>query len=189
MSSAQEVEIKFRVDDLNALSTRLPQSGFRLVTPRTHEMNTLYDFADGRLRARGELLRIRKYGEKWTVTHKSKSVAGKHKSRIETETQLANGEALARILESLGLEPSFRYEKYRAEWSEGDGHVVLDETPIGNIAELEGPPEWIDQTAAALGIAESEYITLSYAQMFYEWRQRNRSQAKEMTWKEVGDLR
>jgi adenylate cyclase, class 2 len=189
MSSAQEVEIKFRVDDLNALSARLPQSGFRLVTPRTHEMNTLYDFADGRMRARGEVLRIRKYGEKWTVTHKSKGMAGKHKSRLETETQLAHGEALARIFESLGLAASFRYEKYRAEWSDDQGHVVLDETPIGNIAELEGPPEWIDRTAEGLGIKESEYITLSYAQMFYDWRQRNRSQAKEMTWKEVGERR
>lgn len=187
MSSAQEVEIKFRVGDLNALSARLPQSGFRLVTARTHEVNTLYDFADGRLRARGEVLRLRKYGEKCTVTHKSKGMAGKHKSRLETETQLADGEALARIFESLGLEASFRYEKYRAEWSDDQGHVVLDETPIGNIAELEGPPDWIDRTAGKLGIKESEYITLSYTQMFNEWRQRTGSQAKEMTWKAIGD--
>jgi adenylate cyclase class 2 len=187
MSSAQEVEVKFRIGDLDALTARLQKSGFRLVTARTHEMNTLYDFDDGRMRTRGEVLRIRKYGEKWTVTHKSKGTAGKHKSRTETETQVANGEALARIFESLGLTPSFRYEKFRAEWTDDDGHVVLDETPIGNIAELEGPAEWIDRTAESLGIKESEYITLSYAQMFYDWRRKTGSRAKDMTWKEVGE--
>lgn len=187
MSTAQEVEVKVRVDNLNALAARLQQAGFRLITPRTHEMNTLYDFADGRLRVRGEVLRIRQYGEKWTVTHKSKGLAGKHKSRAETETQVSNGEALAHIFQSLGLQPSFRYEKYRAEWSDDKGHVVIDETPIGNIAELEGPPDWIDRTAEKLGIEESEYVTQSYAQMFYEWRRKTGSQAAEMTWKEVKD--
>src|SRR6476661_2162824 len=134
----QEVEVKLRVSDLDALSHKLAVSGFKLLTSRTHEMNTLYDFPDGRLRSRGEILRIRKYGETWTLTHKSKGNAGKHKSRMETETQIADGEALAHMLESLGVTPAFRYEKYRAEFSDGEGHVVLDETPIGDIAELEG---------------------------------------------------
>src|SRR6185312_4705353 len=186
---AQEVEVKLRVSDLDALSHKLTVSGFKLLTSRTHEMNTLYDFPDGRLRSRGEVLRIRKYGEKWTLTHKSKGNSGKHKSRVETETQIEDGNALAHVFAALGLVPSFRYEKYRAEWSDGEGHVVLDETPIGNIAELEGEPEWIDHTAARLGIKESEYITLSYAQMFNAWRAKTGSNAREMTWKEIENPR
>jgi len=183
--SADEVEVKLRVNDLDALTHKLGASEFKLVTPRTHEMNTLYDFSDRRLRVRGEVLRIRKYGSKWTVTHKTKGNTGKHKSRLETETQVDDGEALAHIFVAIGLGPSFRYEKYRAEWSDGEGHVVLDETPIGNIAELEGSPEWIDRTAARLGIKESEYITQSYSQMFFDWREQTRSHARDMTWAEV----
>lgn len=183
---SQEVEVKLRVADLGALTRRLSAARFKLVTPRTHEMNTLYDFPGGQLRARGEVLRIRKYGNKWTVTHKTKGSAGKHKSRVETETKLEDGEALAHIFEAVGLTPSFLYEKYRAEWSDGEGHVVLDETPIGNIAELEGAPEWIDRTAKQLGIKESEYITQSYTQMFYAWCDETGSKAKEMTWAETG---
>jgi adenylate cyclase, class 2 len=186
---AQEVEVKLRVNDLNTLTRKLTASGFKLHTPRTHEMNTLYDFPDRQLRARGEVLRIRKYGEKWTLTHKSKGNSGKHKSRVETETQMQDGEALAHVFAALGLTPSFRYEKYRAEWSDGEGHAVLDETPIGNIAELEGEPAWIDRTAAKLGIKESEYITLSYAQMFNEWRTTTGSKATEMTWNEIENSR
>lgn len=183
---ADEVEIKLHVDDLTELARKLASAGFKLVTPRTHEMNTLYDFSSEPLRARGEVLRIRKYGDKWTATHKTKGGAGKHKSRVETETKVEDGEALAHIFESIGLSPSFRYEKYRAEWSDNEGHVVLDETPIGNLAELEGKPDWIDQTAKKLGIKESEYITQSYAQMFYAWRNQTGSKAKEMTWAETG---
>jgi len=44
-----------------------------------------------------------------------------------------------------------------------EGHCVVDETPIGNYAELEGSAEWIDRAAARLGIARAQYITLSYA--------------------------
>jgi adenylate cyclase class 2 len=181
----QEVEIKLRVGNLEELTRELSAANFKLVTPRTHEMNTLYDFRGGQLRARGEVLRIRRYGDKWTVTHKTKGNTGKHKSRMETETKLEDGEALAQIFEAIGLIPSFRYEKYRAEWSDGDGHVVLDETPIGNIVELEGDPEWIDRVAKQLGIKESEYITQSYAQMFYAWKDETGSKAKEMTWNEI----
>jgi adenylate cyclase, class 2 len=182
---AEEVEIKVRIDDLDALSRKLAAARFRVVTPRTHEMNTLYDFSDGRLRGRGEVLRIRKYGTKWTLTHKTKGNTGRHKSRVETETEFADGGALAHVFEAIGLSPSFRYEKYRAEWSDGEGHVVIDETPIGNVAELEGPPEWIDRTAAALAIDEAKYITASYAQMFMEWKMKTGSRAREMTWAEI----
>ena len=99
------------------------------------------------------MLRLRKYGETWTLTHKAKSKAGRHKVRVERETQVENGQQMDAILRALGFAPNFRYEKYRAEWSDGKGHVVLDETPIGNFGEIEGPPRWIDRTARALGIA------------------------------------
>jgi adenylate cyclase class 2 len=185
MPPIQEVEVKLRISDLDLVSRKLSNAGFKLITPRTHEMNTLYDLQGGTLRSRGEVLRIRKYGDRWTVTHKTKGNAGRHKSRMETETNLEDGQALADIFAAVGLEPSFRYEKYRAEWSDGEGHAVLDETPIGNIAELEGTPEWIDKTAARLGVKDSEYITQSYAQMFYAWREETGSKAKEMTWAEI----
>ncbi|MFL6436882.1 MAG: class IV adenylate cyclase [Terriglobales bacterium] len=186
MPPVQEVEVKLRVFDLEALTRKLSASSFKLLTPRTHEMNTLYDFPSQSLRNRGEVLRLRKYGNRWTVTHKSKGSSGKHKSRMETETQVQDGEALAHVFMALGLSPSFRYEKFRAEWSDGEGHVVLDETPIGNIAEFEGTPGWIDRTAARLGVKQSEYITMSYAQMFAAWRDESGSKAAEMTWAAIG---
>ena len=95
-------------------------------------MNILYDLPGLKLRKKGELIRLRRYGEQWVLTHKAKGKAGRHKSRAETETKIADGNKMDGILHALGFTPSFRYEKYRAEWSDGHGHVVVDETPVGN---------------------------------------------------------
>src|SRR5215469_17675389 len=177
----KEIEIKFRVSDLRALASKLRAAGFRMATPRTHELNTLYDLPGEVLRKRKELLRIRKYGMQWTLTHKSGTTRGRHSSRVELETKVADGRKLDAILNALGYAPSFRYEKFRAEWSEGRGHVVVDETPIGNFGEIEGAPRWIDQTAKKLGIRPEHYITDTYAGLFFAWKRRTRSAAKEMT--------
>jgi adenylate cyclase, class 2 len=184
-----ETEIKFLVHDLEQLRKSLVDAGFREVTPRTHEMNTLFDTPGHDLQKRGELLRIRKYGYKWLLTHKSKGQSSRHKSRVEIETEVADGEKLDTIFRSLGYEPSFRYEKFRAEWSDHNGHVVVDETPIGNIAEIEGDPAWIDPTAEKLGINEKDYITKNYATLFFEWKAKTGSPAREMTWAEIGSER
>ncbi len=189
MASAKEVEIKFRVDDVRGLARRLPAAGFRRVTRRTHEVNTLYDLPGHALRRRGELLRLRKYGSVWTLTHKAKGRTGRHKTRLETETAVADGAQMEAILRALGFTPSFRYEKFRAEWSDRHGQIVVDETPIGNFGEIEGPPSWIDRTAQRLGIASGQYITQTYAGLFFEWKQRTRSPAMEMTFVAVGPKR
>ena len=180
-----EVEIKFRVDDARELTQRLRAAKFRLVTRRTHETNTLYDLPGEPLRKRGELLRLRKYGSSWLLTHKAKSIVSRHKTRVETQTAINDGEQFEKILLALGFLPSFRYEKFRAEWSDGKGHVVLDETPIGFFGEIEGPARWIDRTASRLGINQQSYITDSYAELFFAWKKRTRNPAGEMTFRAV----
>jgi adenylate cyclase class 2 len=183
---AQEIEIKFRMDDLRALTRKLRAAGFRVTTRRTHEMNTLYDLPGGVLRERKELLRLRQYGQKWTLTHKSKKETGRHSSREELETPVGDGKQMDAILRALGFAPSFRYEKFRAEWTDGKGQVVVDETPVGNFCEIEGAPRWIDATARKLGVTGSDYITTNYAGLFAQWREETKSQAEEMTFKATG---
>lgn len=185
MARPQEVEIKFVLDDIAGTERRLRRLGFRRQTPPTHETNTLYDLPGGVLRARGELLRLRRYGDAWKLTHKGQGKAGRHKSREEHETAVADGKQMEAILHALGFAPSFCYEKFRGEWTDGSGHVVLDHTPIGNYGEIEGPARWIDRTAKALQITASQYITDSYAQLFAKWKQQTGSSAQHMTFKDV----
>src|SRR5271170_1911472 len=183
--SHNEIEIKFRVEDVRALARKLRAAGFHLVTPRRQEMNTLYDLPGNVLRARKELLRLRRYGSKWTLTHKAGKRIGRHSSRVELETGIGDGKKMELILRALGYSPSFRYEKFRAEWTDGKGQVVVDETPIGNFCEIEGAPRWIDATAKKLGVAAADYITKNYAGLFLEWKTRTKSAAPEMTFKAV----
>jgi adenylate cyclase class 2 len=187
---AVETEIKFRVADIAGLTDRLKAAGFELETSRAFETNVLYDTPDRSMRARTEILRIRNYAGRWTVTHKRLPDTGpgedRHKHRIETETEVADGNVLAELFHSLGLVDAFRYEKWRAEWKHGEGHCVVDETPIGNFAELEGSPEWIDSAAARLGIDSTDYITLSYGRLFDQWREQHGSDAKDLTFDAVG---
>jgi adenylate cyclase class 2 len=181
----REIEIKFRVADLHALNRKLRAAGFRLVTPRTHELNTLYDLPGGILRQRKQLLRLRKYGRIWTLTHKSGTTRGRHSNRVELETIVADGKKLDLILRALGYSPTFRYEKFRAEWSDGRGEVVVDETPIGNFCEVEGASRWIDATAKKLRVTPADYITKNYPTLFSDWKQERKSSATEMTFKAV----
>src|ERR1700733_8435485 len=138
MATPQEIEIKFLVPDLKALEKKLRELGFCCETPRTHEINTLYDLPGQKLRRKGELLRLRNYGGQWRLTHKSKAKPGRYKSRGELETGVSDGKEMEAIILALGFAPAFVYEKFRAEWKDGEGNVVVDHTPTGDVAEIEG---------------------------------------------------
>jgi adenylate cyclase class 2 len=162
-----ETEIKIRIADLGSTINRLHTLGFRETVARLFEANTLYDRPDGELRRSGMLLRLRQIGGKTLLTWKGPAEGGPHKSRPEIETGVQSSGAFAKILEHLGYAGTFRYEKYRTEFTQGsDGVVTLDETPIGNFLELEGSPEWIDRTAAELGFSPSDYILESYGRLY-----------------------
>src|SRR5260370_38276843 len=93
------------------------------------------------------------------------------------------------ILLALGYAPSFRYEKFRAEWTDGKGQVVVDETPIGDFCEIEGATRWIDATAKKLGVREVDFITKNYAGLFAEWKEQTKNPAEEMTFRAVASNR
>jgi adenylate cyclase class 2 len=195
---AAEIELKFPVSDPESLQIRLSQLGFHLDTPRTFEHNTLYDTPDRTLRNRRQVLRIRQYGTLCTVTHKRQPDqqapvdTTRYKIRIETETIVAEGPALGEIFQQLGYSPTFIYEKFRTEWSQSidpdsaiTSHLVIDETPIGTYAELEGPTAWIDETLSILGIDPATCLTDSYGKLFLDWKQRTASAAEHLTFAEI----
>ena len=64
-------------------------------------------------------------------------------------------------------------------------HLVIDETPIGDYAELEGPPAWIDETLAKLGVDPATCITESYGRLFLAWKERTGSAAENLTFDEI----
>lgn len=195
---AAETELKFVVHDLATFQQAVSALPLRLKTPRTFEGNTLFDTPDRQLRAKRQILRLREYGERFVVTHKRvtepNAVDVRYKTRIETETEVEDGAATAEIFCQLGFCPAFRYEKYRTEWdaefagAKANGHLVLDETPIGTWAELEGEPGWIEAMLSALHVAEDDCTVESYGTLFLHWKERSGSPAENLTFEEAGSV-
>ncbi len=185
-----ETEVKFRVENVARLEERLRAADFQLETSHTFERNVLYDTPERRLRLDRQILRIREYGDKWVLTHKAipaEGDTGTYKQRVESETTIGDGETVAAIFASLGFIPAFTYEKYRTEWADGTGHCVIDETPLGTFAELEGPEDWIDRTAVALAVNPADLTNLSYGRMFEVWKEQTGSPVNDLTFAAIGE--
>ena len=189
-----EIELKFPVSNPAELQQRLPNLGFHLETTRTFEHNTLFDTPDRQLRGRHQLLRLRRYGTRCTLTHKrtpEDADDSRYKTRIETESTVGDCDALATVFAHLGYTPAFVYEKFRTEWSfalpesGATAHLVVDETPIGTWAELEGPTGWIDRMLLELAVDTRTCLTESYGKLFLAWKERTGSPAQNLTFAEA----
>lgn len=154
---------------------------------RVHESNTLYDTREESFAKRGQLVRLRiergPQGRRALLTLKGPSLKpapgidvlvggepqGRYKIREEFEHPVHSPALFQKGLEALGYVPTFRYEKYRARYrlpGLAELDVDLDQTPIGNFLELEGPPEAIDRAAALLGYTKKDYLTESYLELY-----------------------
>lgn len=186
-----EVEIKLRVDGVTEIARRLRKLGAKALG-RVHERNTLFDTADRSLGRSGRVLRVRSMEDaspggtrlgrlrrerkvSGVLTFKSPVEGGRYKTRRETEVTVGSPEQVERILEGLGFQPWFLYEKFRTTYRlPGAPRLVidLDETPIGVFLELEGTPESIDNAAERLGYGPGDYLRESYYELFVRERQR-----------------
>jgi adenylate cyclase class 2 len=170
-----EVEVKLPVEDLTAVLARIRAAGYQEIESRSFEANVLYDTEAQELRGKQQALRIREYRGEAILTFKGKPLPGKHKQREELETMVGDARVLATLLERLGYQPIFRYEKFRSVFGKADeaGVITVDETPLGAYLELEGNAAWIDATALELGYGPGDYVTASYATIYLEHCRRN----------------
>jgi adenylate cyclase class 2 len=184
----REIEIKLRVHDLAALLRALRRIG-AASKGRLFERNTIYDTPDSAFRQAGRLLRVRfetpvprsasapgthlvrpkLRPRRAILTAKApphqggrRSASVRYKERLERELVLHDPTQLARSMTSLGLRPSFIYEKFRSTFELPDLHLDLDETPVGTFLELEGSPRTIDRAARALGFTPRDYFRGTY---------------------------
>lgn len=171
-----EIEIKIKIANgaagIENARARLLANDFQGLHERAFERNFVFDTPEGMLKTRKCLLRLRKKGNTNTVTFKRPlekpfSPGGSaYKIKQETEVEVSDFEGMENIFTGLGYEVFFIYEKYREEFQKGDVKVMLDETPMGNFIEIEGPGEAIDRTAHELGYNKSDYITDNYLTLF-----------------------
>jgi len=169
-----EQEVKFRLSSWEDAIRRIEAAGGASIHPRHFESNQLFDYADSRIGKRDSALRLRFVGDQAWLTYKGPHHgSGKIKQRRESETFLGDGRAMEAILESLGLEVRFRYEKYRATFRLGETEVSCDETPIGAFLEIEGSPAEIAAAAERLSLDMKEAMILSYPRLYQLHRAEN----------------
>ena len=166
-----EIEIKLRIGKPADVESRLRALGAHCEVERAFEDNILYDHADRPLTGAGRMLRLRRDAAGTLLTFKDTAVDDAHaKVRREIETRLTDFDAMESILRALGLEPLWRYQKYRTAYRLGRLHALIDELPIGNFLELEGSHEEIDRWAGALGFARGDYLATTYRDLYVQWR-------------------
>lgn len=168
MEAGVESEIKLKTAGAEPARRALGRLGAALARPRHFEDNVLFDDDRGSLLGRGALLRLRRTSEGGVVTFKGpRRIVEGIKSREEIEAATPEPDALQAIFEAVGLRPVFRYQKYREVYAWKGVEIVVDETPVGTFLELEGPLDAIHAAAAALGYGPADYITDSYAGLFF----------------------
>ena len=162
-----ETEIKVEIQNPEDFCGRLRALRPRIISKRHFEDNQLLDFRDKRLQSAGSLIRIRQAEGKAILTFKGPAKEGEvFKTREELETGLDDGILAMKILERLGMRKGFRYQKYRREFKLDMVIVAVDETPIGNYAELEGSETAIYELARRIGLEESAFLRDSYYSLY-----------------------
>ena len=184
-----EVEIKLPVRDAREVVQTLRRLGARR-RERVLEQNTLYDTPASDYRRSGRLLRLRTEQAatgrvRALLTAEAPPRTGRrkvdrYKERLERETAVSHPRRTDRLLRSIGLRPSFRYEKYRTPFELPHLHIALDETPVGVFLELEGRPAVIDRVARALGFKPNDYFRGTYWDLYASDCRRNGRKPRHM---------
>ena len=108
-----ETEVKLRLEGgAKPAAELLERKGYRIASPRTLQIDRIFDWPDGGLRRSGRLLRIRSAGGSVLLTYKGPRFPGQHKSREELEAGIEPGAVMeaqaapgSRAREPAGHEP------------------------------------------------------------------------------------
>jgi adenylate cyclase class 2 len=184
-----ETEVKLRWNGTAQEAQALIEGhGYAVSVPRTLESDQLFDLPSAALQQSDRILRLRKTTSpegttRDMVTYKGPATRDGYKSREEIEFDVSDPDTFTLVLHRLGYQPTFRYEKYRTQLrvAEEPGLITIDETPLGEYLEIEGSQHWIDSTAARLGLPKTQFLTVSYAALYREYREQHLEAPADMT--------
>jgi adenylate cyclase class 2 len=170
---AQEIEVKYRLDDPASILARLGACGARRIT-HLLQTNRIFDTADRKLLAADCGLRLRtsraledEVPVAATLTYKGPRARGAAKLREEIETAVADPSAVATILSRLGFVEVIIYEKRRETWRLDECEICLDELPrLGWFIEIEGPsPTAVEAVGKRLELADRAPLRETYVEL------------------------
>lgn len=181
-SSGVERELKFADADHGDVRERLKALEAERQGPPAFEDNWVFDAGDA-LTERGSLLRLRIEKQRAMLTFKGAvTYEGRVKVRDEIETPVGDVANTRAILEALGYEAIYRYQKYREEWFLGSIVIALDHTPLGDFVEFEGVG--CERVAKRCGFDAETAERRDYRRLWADHREQNPDTPVEMIFKE-----
>lgn len=166
-----EIEVKFYVEAVSPIATRLDALGAVQVQARIHEYNLRFDTPTASLTRQSKVLRLRRDSASHLTFKGPGALVDGVSQRQEIEFTLDDFESARAFLQALGYQVSMVYEKYRAVYRLETALVTLDELPFGHFVEIEGPDgATIQQVCARLSLNWGARIIDSYAALFYAVR-------------------
>ncbi len=186
-SNNHEIETKFPVNSVKEYPAKITALGARCEQEEQFERNLRFDRKDGILSETKRVLRLRDNGGTSVLTYKADNSSTKGLAdREEIETTVADFERTKLILERLGFEVCFIYEKYRSIYSLENTGIFLDHTPIGDFIEIEGPDEdAIRRTAELIGLSWDTRIGKGYRALFNSWKEQNAFEGRDMSFADI----
>jgi adenylate cyclase class 2 len=146
----REVEVKILEIDLEEIRKKLLALGAEKIFDG--ELHVVaFDYPDERLHTAGQILRVRKVGDKVELCFKDKKEASKFKVREETEVTTSGFKDTVAILEKAGLKIFYQGEKRRESYKIGPVRFEIDYyAGIPPFLEIEAPTEeqvveWVEK--------------------------------------------
>ncbi len=167
---ATETEAKFYIEHRDTLQKRIESVGATLSEPRVLETNLRFDTPDHDLHQVGYVLRLRQDTRARMTFKDGEQTQGGAFNRRELEFTVSDFDTAKELLQALGYEVSFTYEKYRTTYKLDGAEIMLDEMPYGNFVEIEGPEKMIRALADKLQLKWDAAIQDSYSMLFDKLR-------------------
>ncbi|MCW4025009.1 MAG: class IV adenylate cyclase [Candidatus Bathyarchaeota archaeon] len=145
------------------------------------ELLTLFfDFQDGRIRKKRNVLRLRKEPEKVELTFKKARFEEKAKVAQEVSVNVSDADAITEILQEIGLEVTGEMQKHRTSYKFEGARFDIDKYGgvygfIPEFMEIEGSLKEIRKYAEMLGFQEKDCFTWSTDELirhYYEKQNR-----------------
>lgn len=163
----QEIEAKFYVKNLPAISHHLEILGAQITQPRIFEINHRYDTPDRRLSIESKVLRTRQDSKNWITFKGPGEIIDGIQIRQEIELSINDINSAHLFLKSLGYEIYQSYEKYRTIYSLNNSYIMLDELPFGTFVEIESKDQiFIKDCAKLLGLQWEYNIDIGYLTIY-----------------------
>ena len=181
---ADELEVKARVDDPEALERALVAAGAELVF-HGEMIDRRFD-RGGNLESRDEVLRLRLYRPAdgapphgvlgWKGP---KGERGAYRHREEIETAVTDADAALSLLDRLGYRVTLRINRVISQYRIGAAVARLERYPVmDTLVEVEGDPAAIEAAIAATGLPRDRFLpeSLPYFVAAYEQRTGRRAE-------------